>query len=451
MVAACAGGHAGRGASSCPSTAQPSCRCECPCAQQPGHADAGADGGAVAAPSDHGKAAVPVSAQDPTWGDAEAPVTMVEFSDFECPFCGRVGPTLEELKRSYGPKQLRLVWKNFPLPFHPDARPAAEAAVVAFTLGGSPAFWKFHDLAFANQRALAPASFAAWAAQAGLSATDWNAALAARSGAGKVDEDLALARRLRVAGTPTFLVNGIELAGAQPVDKFKEVIDAQLAAAKALRAAGVAAHDVYAVLCTKNLVGAQDGAEDNTQPDDGAPPRKDVEPPSADNPSKGNADAKVTVQVFGDFQCPYCLRVLPTLAEVEQKFAGQVRVVWRNYPLPFHTEAALAAEAAQEVFVQKGAAAFWKYHDLLFAAQMGGGLGRSNLEKLAKGTGVDMRRFRAALDAHRHRAVVERDVVAGDKAGIRGIPAFVINGYFVQGAQPASVFERVITRALAAQ
>src|SRR5580693_4290355 len=96
-------------------------------------------------------AAVPVSSKDPVWGSRSAPVTMVIFSDFQCPFCSRVEATVNQLKEKYGKDKLRIVWKNSPLPFHPNAKPAALASEAVFRLGGSNAFWKFHDTAFANQ------------------------------------------------------------------------------------------------------------------------------------------------------------------------------------------------------------------------------------------------------------------------------------------------------------
>ena len=159
----CASGQ-GRGVASGPAK-------ECGCASKKGQAGP-TEVKAPAAPAqqglDHGKAAVPVSAADPSWGSPDAPVTIVEWSDFECPFCSRVGETLAELKRWYGPEQIRLVWKNLPLSFHAHARPAAEAAMTVFALGGGDAFWKFHDLVFANQQELTAENYAAWAAQAGV-------------------------------------------------------------------------------------------------------------------------------------------------------------------------------------------------------------------------------------------------------------------------------------------
>ena len=97
------------------------------------------------------------------WGKRDAPVTIVEYSDFQCPYCSRVEPTLDQVRTAYGPDKVRIVWRNNPLPFHQNAKPAAEAAQGVFALAGSDGFWKFHDTAFKNQGALGDDSYAKWA------------------------------------------------------------------------------------------------------------------------------------------------------------------------------------------------------------------------------------------------------------------------------------------------
>ena len=96
---------------------------------------------------------VPISSDDPMRGSRTAPITIVVFSDFQCPFCSRLGPTLDSVRTKYG-ADVRVVWKNDPLPFHTNAKPAAEAARGVFLLGGDAAFWRFHDEAFKNQSSL---------------------------------------------------------------------------------------------------------------------------------------------------------------------------------------------------------------------------------------------------------------------------------------------------------
>ncbi len=97
---------------------------------------------------------VPVDSKDPMWGNRAAPVTIVQFSDFQCPFCSRVETTIDQIKATYGKEKVRILWKNEPLPFHNNAKPAAEAAQGVFVLAGNDAFWKFHALVFKNQSGL---------------------------------------------------------------------------------------------------------------------------------------------------------------------------------------------------------------------------------------------------------------------------------------------------------
>jgi protein-disulfide isomerase len=251
LVCGCAFGKAGRGGAQASGSEPGASRCECPCAkpQTPprsaSNPPAAADREAVPA--------VPATEKDPTWGNPNAPVTIVEFSDFQCPFCAHVLATLEELKRVYGPERIRLVWKNFPLPFHLNARSAAEAAMTAFAMGGNPAFWRYHDLLFAREGHLDPDQYAAWAGQAGLAEAEFDDAFSAGRGSRKVDEDLALAVRLKIRGTPMFLINGFAIGGAQPIERFKEIIDIQLVAAKALVASGLPEHAVCKTLCANSL------------------------------------------------------------------------------------------------------------------------------------------------------------------------------------------------------
>ena len=154
----------------------------------------------VDAPFSDEDAAVPVSSKDPMWGSRTAPVTMVVFSDFECPFCSKVEATINQVKQKYGPDKVRVLWKNNPLPFHKNARPAALAAETVFRLGGSKAFWKFHELAFANQRALTPENFEQWAVQAGVDKAKFKASFDKQEYAAKVDRQVHLDHRRAAQG-----------------------------------------------------------------------------------------------------------------------------------------------------------------------------------------------------------------------------------------------------------
>lgn len=167
------------------------------------------------------RVALTVGASDPVLGAATAPVTLVEFSDFQCPYCSRVQTTVQRLKQSYGDR-LRFVFKQLPLAMHQHAVMAAEASLCA---GQQAKFWEMHDWLFANQQRIAPEGIKAAAAELKLDGAAFTACLDEKRFAGKVQEDLKLAESLGINGTPAFLVNGRFLEGAQPFEAFQEVIE----------------------------------------------------------------------------------------------------------------------------------------------------------------------------------------------------------------------------------
>ena len=169
--------------------------------------------------------AAPVG-DSPTRGPADAWVTLVEFSDFECPSCGAAQPTIAQLLALY-PTDLRLVFKHFPLSFHADARPAAIAAECARAQGR---FWQMHDLLWAGRPLLASNDLAA---DAGLELGVWQCCLASSEPAARVDADIALGKQMGVRATPTFALNGQPLEGAAPLDDFKQKVESARATAEA--------------------------------------------------------------------------------------------------------------------------------------------------------------------------------------------------------------------------
>jgi protein-disulfide isomerase len=379
---------------------------------------------------------VPVG-KSPMRGKATALVTIVEFADYQCPFCARVEPTLRQLEADYGDK-LRLVWKDNPLPFHPRAEPAAEVAREARVLKGDQAFWQVHDGLFIMQKDLDDQSLEAMVKTLGLNSAAVMKAVSTHKHKAALDEDSQLADDLQANGTPHFFINGRRLVGAQPLEKFKAVIDEELVKAEALVRGGVAPAAVY----------------DRVQAGAAAPAsafeKKSIPAPTAANPSRGAAGARVVIQYFGDFQCPFCKRATDTLTALEREFPGQVRVVWRNHPLPMHPDAPLAAEAAMEAFKQRGSTGFFAMYELLFAAQgQPDALKRQALETYARQLGLDLGRFTTALDQSAHQAQIDADTKIADDAKISGTPAFVINGYYVSGAQSLAKFRRVVQLALA--
>lgn len=191
-----------------------------------------------------------VLAGDPTLGSATAQVTIVIFSDFQCPFCGRVEPTLRSLQGSY-PGNLRFVWKDYPLPFHDQAKPAAIAARTVFLARGSAAFWTAHDTLFAQQRQL-PAAIKAVYADAGID--DATVRRLAPEASRLVEDGAALGGEIGVTGTPCFLIDGELLSGAQPASAFAAVIDRHLIEVRSLLAAGTPPTRVYDAMLARHRV-----------------------------------------------------------------------------------------------------------------------------------------------------------------------------------------------------
>ena len=381
---------------------------------------------------------------------ARAPlVTIVEFADFQCPFCGRAAATMNRLLETF-PDEVRLVFRHMPLAFHPRAMPASEAAIEAFRQGGDRKFWEIADRFFADPTALSDADITAHGAAVGLSAPGLEQALRQHRHRRRIAADMEMAAQLGVRGTPHFFLNGRRMAGAQPYEAFAAVVREEIAHAERLMQQGIARPALYAHM----LQGATavvtppeppPTAQQAPDPDDGV--RYEVAE-RATAPSRGSRRAAVTIVTFSDFQCPFCSRAEPTIARLLRTYPRQVRVIFRHYPLPFHRYAFPAAEAAEEIRAQRGDAAFFRYHDLLFANQQA--LSRNDLENYARQIpGIDLPRFRAALDQRLHQATVQGDIDAVADAGARiGTPAFFINGRLMQGAQPYENFRDAVEGAL---
>lgn len=163
-------------------------------------------------------------------------------------------------------------------------------------------------------------------------------------------------------------------------------------------------------------------------------------------PQKGPSDAPVTIVEFGGFQDPFSARALITIDEVTEQYGAHVRIVWLNFPLPFQKQAKVAANAALEAYAQKGNSGFWAMHDKLLANQSA--LTRADLEGYADELGLDLARFKTALDSGKHDSLIERDQELGSNLGVRGTPTFFVNGRPVSGARPFSAFRPLIDEEL---
>ena len=381
---------------------------------------------------------IPVG-KSPSRGSPRALVTLIEFADYQCPFCVRAEPTMRALRDEYGDK-LRLVFKDAPLPFHARAEPAAQAALEVRAEKGDAAFWAMHDELLVPNADLDDESLVRLATHAGARPEAVRSAIAKHAHAKELEEDGGVAEDFEVDGTPHFFINGRRLVGAQPKEKFEAIINEELHRAEDLLAKGTRPDGLYDAVVRDGR-----GAPE--------PPKKSWSVPLPDrDPSQGSATAKVTVHEWSDFECPFCKRAEPTLQQIMREYGGRVRVVWHDLPLEMHANARLAAIAAREAMAQKGERGFWGMHDRLFANQAQ--LTRDGLDGHARALGLDMAKWNAALDAGAHQEAIDADRGAADALDITGTPGFVIasagatSGYYISGAQPYSKFRKLIDRAL---
>jgi protein-disulfide isomerase len=334
----------------------------------------------------------------PAKAAAYAPVSIIEFSDFECPFCGQVAPFVQELLRAY-PKQVRFIFKHNPLPMHTHAALAHEAALAAAEQGK---FWEMHDLLFANQKNLEMQSLLEYAKQLNIDVATFQKALESHRYRPQVEQDVAEAKGLGVTATPTFFVNGRKAVGAQSLDSLKGLVD---------QALGISTGPALA--------------------------RKEIAVGEA--PVRGAARAPITIVEFADFQCPFCGRALPTLQQLLRDYPDRVRWVFKNFPLDFHQDSFLAHQAALAAGAQ---GKFWELHDRIFVDQPA--IKRDDLIQAAKGLGLDVTRFVTDLDSGRFRASVEADRAEGNRLGVSGTPTFFINGKELVGAASLAEFKRMV-------
>jgi len=170
---------------------------------------------------------LPVSVDDdPSIGPDDAPITIVQFAEFQCPYCGRAKETVDQVMKAYEGK-IRMVFRDYPLSFHDRAVPAAVAANCAGVQGK---YWEMYDQLMKNQQSLTDADLARYAANAGVNIAEWTTCRADPAQAAEVQADFEDGAKLGVNGTPAFFVNGIMLSGAQPFSAFAEIIDRELSA-----------------------------------------------------------------------------------------------------------------------------------------------------------------------------------------------------------------------------
>ena len=363
-----------------------------------------------------------VRKQDPILGPRNAPVTIVMFGSYQCPFCKRSLKTLEHVRRVFG-NHVRIVNKHKPLPFHKRAVPAAYAALAAHEQGK---FWAMHARIFENQRELTDESFARWAEELDLDVGVFTDAVEdgkARFGP-HVDADLALADQLEVRGTPAFFINGRSMRGALPFAVFRDVIREELRKARELLDAGIDADRLYGHIIAKGAV--KHDLEDK------------VDFAIEGRGAKGRPDAPITLTVFLDYQCPFCQRFVKTLDDVQRTLGDKtVRIVYKNLPLSFHKQAMNAARAAMAA---KRQGKFWEMSRLLLDNARG--LADDSYAGFARRLGLNEPRFLQDMQSPETTKLIEQDLADAKAIGVRGTPTTFINGRKIRA--PASRPEQIV-------
>lgn len=390
-----------------------------------------------------GENPIPVEGS-PSTGPDDALVTIVEFSDFQCPFCARGAKTIDEVKKKY-PREVRVVFKHFPLGFHKQADEAARASMAAHRQGK---FWIYHDKLFAHAkkfRSLDEAGglddhFSELAGFVGMEPAQFLTDYRDPAINGLVQRDMKLGTKIGVRGTPHFFINGARVSGAQPLSKFEEIIDVELANARAAIAAKEATRaNIYEVMTIKNYRAAEPSAR-KKKPRPGVSDVQMISIEEGDATYGAAEKALVTIVEFSDFQCPFCARGAKTIDEIKEAYGDDVRVVFKHLPLPFHEQAEDAAVAALAAGRQ---GKFWVYHDLLFE-------NRQRFKEpeiwlaLANEAKLNVKKFEDDYNDPELREQVKRDLTLAGEVGARGTPNFFINGKKLTGAQPFAKFKGVI-------
>ncbi len=366
-------------------------------------------------------------------GDPNAPVTIIEFTDYQCPFCQRHAqetlPTIMQEMVDAG--QVYYILKDLPLEnIHPAARAAANAARCA---GDQGAYWEMHEVLFANQSQWSSAadtnqSLVALGASLGLDEASFAACVANQTYDSQVMDNQQEALALGAGGTPFFFINGYPLDGARPLEHFQ--IAVRLASEGTLAQAYV------------------------PQPTPVAPPTPagPVDVSLENGFGIGDPNAPVQIVEFTDYQCPFCNRHhLQTYPQLLERYinTGQVYYVVKDFPLTsIHPQAFLASEAAWCAGEQRAQA---EMADLLFATQ---GEWSSNeaadlFTEYAGTLGLDAATFRQCLDSGKYKDVVDSNLQQGLELGITGTPTFFINGNILVGAYPIDGFAQAIEQVLA--
>lgn len=346
-------------------------------------------------------------------GPDQAAITIIVYSDFLCPACARGAKVLEEVGEAY-PGEIRVAFKHFPSPSRVDVILAHQGLVAAAEQG---MFWPMHDRLMSHQGSITPKNLIQYAKELKLKTRPFKKQLNNERLKQEILSEMMEAKGFGVTTAPTFFINGRKLVGARSLQDFKRIIDIELGLSQ--------------------------------EPDSRLVQRKqtpfiDMDSIRLDgSPWKGDLNAAITIVEYSDFQCPYCARVVATIAQLIQNNPGKIKWVFKHYPLPNHPDSPLAHAAALAAGEQ---GKFWEMHDLIFKNQRK--VKRDHLMNYAWQLKLDTNRFQQDLHSGRFTKVIEADIQEATRVGARATPTFLINGRLVVGALPLQTFQMIVDEEL---
>jgi len=381
---------------------------------------------------------------DQALGSATPLVTIVVFTDYACPPCGRTWQVMDNLVEDYG-DDLRVVYRAFTVPGMARGEQGAEAAYAA---GAQGKFWDMHRRLFAQGGELDRPALRAHAEALGLDVPRFLDDLDTGAHAAQRMRHRRQAKELGVTGLPASFVNGLYLPGFADEATWHGVIDEEIRRARELVQQGTPRAEVYASFmrsATTRPVGAAPGEQElrkelasrsaaSTTPTTivSPDPRKRYAVRVGDLPASGAADAPVEIVMFFDFRCPYCRRAWQQeLGVLVRSQPEGVRLGVRQLPLDIHPEARGAALA---VLAAARQGKFWVMFDALVAHE--GPLGRSDFLAYAAQLGLDASQFGRDLDDPALAQQLAADVALADRVGVNGTPGFFVNGRYLSGFTP---------------
>ncbi|MEY3012036.1 MAG: hypothetical protein RIT45_771 [Pseudomonadota bacterium] len=429
------------------------------------------------APKPEANAEKPAPASGRAGLGAEQPkVDVLAFVGYQCPHCkASAAELLSTFEAHKDVARIRLV--NLPLDTHPDSVVLAEAAVAAHKMGLWRQWW---DHAFAAEN-VDIATINSFGAREDVDAARFDTLRKSAEVREAVSADVALAAALGVAGTPSYLVNGALLQGAQSKETWEGVFKTQAEVAAELLGKGEKPEGLLKALVERNspkrapfyakhvlegqpapkvpvpakvvrksgVVGAtiQPAGAGGAMPvgqrlQFGRDPREEDAVwrvlVRADDPIRGPAAALVTVVVFGDFECPHTRALQPTLKSLTDEYGNKVRVVWKHNPQPIHENAMLAAKASEAARAQ---GKFWEMHDQLFSTEK---LSLEGIGALAAAAGLDIDRFRTSMAASGVDEHIRGDLEQVEALAVRGTPNLYVNGRLIIGAPNLDALKKVV-------